>query len=252
VSLAASNAGYSINFVPIANPTPADVSIAFSRLTDHAVDGIIVVIESHLLRASEFELPPGLPIVIMDSITRNDLPIVDNDQFLGARQATEHLLRLGHPTVWHIAGPPTSISSIQRESSWRATLDAADASIPDVLYGDWSADSGYHHGQVLAADPNVTAIFAANDQMALGAMRAMHEAGRPVPASVSVVGFDDVDDSANFWPPLTTVHQDFTEVGRRAVAAVIGQIRGHAHALDTQPVPTRLVVRESTAPPAVN
>jgi len=249
VSVAASSAGFSINFVPIANPTPADVSIAFSRLTDHAVDGIIVVIESHLLRASEFELPVGLPIVIMDSITRDDLPIIDNDQFLGARQATQHLLDLGHASVWHIAGPPNSISSIQREKSWRTTLEAAGAEVPTVLYGDWSADSGYAHGRTLAALGDVTAIFAANDQMALGAIRAMHEAGRPVPEHVSVVGFDDVEDAANFWPPLTTVHQDFTELGRRAVTALIGEIRHVPHAIHTLPVPTRLVVRQSTAPP---
>jgi DNA-binding LacI/PurR family transcriptional regulator len=249
VSAAAATAGYSINFVPVANPTPADVSVAFSGLTDHAVDGIIVIIESHLLRSSEFDLPTGLPIVIMDSIARDDLPIIDNDQFLGARQATEHLLGLGHATVWHIAGPPKSISSIQRENSWRAALESAGAVVPEVLYGDWSAESGYRHGLALAAIENLTAIFAANDQMALGAIRAMHEAGRNVPTQVSVVGFDDVDDAANFWPPLTTVHQDFTELGRRAVSALIGEIRHEPHTVDIDPVPTRLVVRASTAPP---
>lgn len=249
VSVAATQAGYAITFIPIPHPTPADVAIAFSNLSDHAVDGIIVVIESHLLRASEVEMPPGLPLVIMDSITRDDLPIIDNDQFLGARQATEHLLELGHATVWHIAGPPTSISSIQREQSWRSVLEAAGAHVPAVLYGDWSADSGYRHGLVLAELDNVTAIFAANDQMALGAMRAMHECGREIPAQVSVVGFDDMEDAANFWPPLTTVHQDFTELGRRGVAALIGEIEHRPHPHDVQSVPTRLVVRASTAPP---
>jgi DNA-binding LacI/PurR family transcriptional regulator len=249
VSDAASLAGYSLNFVPVAHPTPADVSLAFSGLTDHAVDGIIVIIESHLLRASEFDLPAGLPIVIMDSIARDDLPIIDNDQHLGARQATEHLLNLGHSTVWHIAGPPRSISSIQREESWRAALLAAGSPVPEVLYGDWSADSGYRHGRTLSAIEDVTAIFAANDQMALGAMRAFHEAGRPVPGQVSVVGFDDGDDSANFWPPLTTIHQDFTELGRRAVSALIGEMKHEPHPIHSEPVPTRLVVRESTAPP---
>jgi DNA-binding LacI/PurR family transcriptional regulator len=118
-----------------------------------------------------------------------------------------------------------------------------------VLYGDWTSDSGYRAGVQLAANPEVTAIFAANDQMALGAIRAMHEAGRPVPEQVSVVGFDDIEDAGNYWPPLTTVHQDFTELGRRAVAALIGEITGEPHATGTDRVPTRLVVRKSTAPP---
>ena len=249
VSAAASDAGYAVNLIPVAHPTPEEVSVAFSSLGEHAVDGIIVIIESHLLRSAEFEVPLGIPVVIMDSIARDDLPIVDNDQFLGARQATEHLLSLGHKNVWHIAGPAKSISSVQREASWREVLTEAGIAPPEVLYGDWSADSGYTHGLTLAKMPEVTAVFAGNDQMALGVMRAMHENNRPVPQNVSIVGFDDIDEAGNFWPPLTTVRQDFTEAGIRGVAALISAI--HHEKFDHRPpsVPTTFIVRGSTAPP---
>ena len=117
--------------------------------------------------------------------------------------------------------------------------------------GDWSATSGYHAGLRLAAEPDCTAIFAANDQMALGVLRALHEHGRRVPADVSVVGFDDIPDAASFLPPLTTVHQDFAEVGRRCVQGLLARIRAERTGSGTDLVPTVLVERASTAPPPI-
>ena len=249
VSTAASDVGYSVNLVPLAHPTADDVSLAFSRLGDHAVDGIIMIIESHVLRSAEFEVPPGIPVVIMDSLARDNVAIIDNDQILGARQATEHLLSLGHRNVWHVAGPAKSIASELREESWRAVLMSAGITPPPVSYGDWSAESGYRAGLELAANDDVTAVFVGNDQMALGVMRAMHEKGRPVPGDVSVVGFDDIEEAANFWPPLTTVRQDFTEVGVRSVAALISAIHNEEFTRTPTSVPTTFIVRQSTAPP---
>jgi DNA-binding LacI/PurR family transcriptional regulator len=118
-----------------------------------------------------------------------------------------------------------------------------------VLVGDWSADSGYHLGRELADNDQVTAVFSANDQMALGLLRALHERGRPVPDEVSVVGFDDTAEAAHFWPPLTTVRQSFAEVGRRSVEALIGEIQSGQHHHQAVYVPTDLVIRHSTAPP---
>ncbi|WP_043688532.1 substrate-binding domain-containing protein, partial [Streptomyces xylophagus] len=98
--------------------------------------------------------------------------VVDTDQAQGARQATEHLLELGHRQVWHVAGPPTSFSAAHRVESWRRTLEESGIVPPPVLYGDWTTRSGYLHGLTLGQRPEVTAIFAANDHMALGVMRA--------------------------------------------------------------------------------
>src|SRR5207248_361612 len=110
-----------------------------------------------------------------------------------------------------------SFAATSREAGWRETLRARGIDPPEVLVGDWTTDSGHRLGGILAGNPAVTAVFAANDQMALGLLRALHERGKRIPADISVVGFDNTDDSDSYWPPLTTIDQDFTEVGRRCV-----------------------------------
>jgi DNA-binding LacI/PurR family transcriptional regulator len=225
------------------------VSVAFTRLLEQAVDGIVIVIEAHIVDRADVELPAGLSVVVIDSTERSDYPQVDTDQAQGARVATEHLLALGHETVWHISGPADSYSAARREQAWRETLEAAGAPVPEVLPGDWSTSAGYEHGRAIASRPEITAVFAANDQMALGVLRALHEAGRRVPEDVSVVGFDDMAESDSFWPPLTTVHQEFEAIGRRAVELLIAEIEGRPEPVTSTVLPTRLVVRSSTAAP---
>lgn len=248
IAVNAARAGYSITVVPVERPTQEDVSIAFTRLLEQAVDGIVIVIEAHIVDRSDVELPEGLSVVVIDSSQRADYPQVDNDQALGARLATEHLLALGHETVWHISGPAESYSAARREAAWRETLEAAGAPVPEVLHGDWSTAAGYEHGLAIAERPEITAVFAANDRMALGVLRALHEAGRRVPDDVSVVGFDDTAESDSFWPPLTTIHQEFEATGRRAVELLIAEIEGRPEPVTATVVPTRLVVRGSTGP----
>jgi DNA-binding LacI/PurR family transcriptional regulator len=250
VATAAAEAGYSITLIPVALPTQGAVAGAVNRLAEQAVDGIVIIMEAHILDRIDVTVPTGLPVVIVDSDAGARYTVVDTDQTEGARLATQHLLDLGHRTVWHIAGPESSFSAGRRTASWRSTLEAAGAVVPPVLVGDWNAQSGYEHGVRLAADPAVTAIFASNDQMALGVMRAMHEAGRSVPSEVSVVGFDDMREADAFWPPLTTVHQDFGQVGRLCIEKLLRQIDSPAAVgPGTTIVPTHLVVRASTAPP---
>ncbi|MFE4467325.1 LacI family DNA-binding transcriptional regulator [Leifsonia sp. NPDC056824] len=244
----AATAGYSITVVPVERPTQQDVSVAFTRLLEQAVDGIIIVIEAHIVDRADVELPSGLSVVVIDSTERPDYPQVDTDQAEGARQATEHLLSLGHETVWHISGPADSYSAARREQAWRDTLAAAGAPVPEVFRGDWSTTAGYGYGREIAARPEITAVFAANDQMALGVLRALHEAGRRVPADVSVVGFDDMAEADSFWPPLTTIHQEFEATGRRAVELLIAEIEGRPEPVRSSVLPTHLVVRASSGP----
>jgi DNA-binding LacI/PurR family transcriptional regulator len=241
--------GFSIILMPVTRPTQGEVTGAFSKLNEQAVDGVIILIEQHQLDQSEIELPHGLPVVVIDSSARYDYPVVDTDQADGAATATRHLLELGHATVWHIAGPPQSYSAERRRKSWRATLELAGAYVPPVFVGDWSPASGYEVGLQLAADPSVTAVFVANDQMALGLLRALHETGRRVPDDVSVVGFDDMEESACFWPPLTTIRQSFEAVGHHAVSALLAEIETGAEVGEPVTVPTELILRSSTAPP---
>lgn len=247
IAIAAADAGYSITLIPVSHPTQGEVSIAFHRLSEEAVDGVIIIVEAHLLDEADIELPPELPVVVVDSTASDRYPVVDTDQAAGARLATEHLLALGHRTVQHIAGPARSYSAERRQQEWATTLRGHGAPVPEALVGDWTSGSGYRLGLQLAADPSVTAIFAANDQMALGVLRALHESGRAVPGEVSVVGFDDMDESASFWPPLTTVRQFFADTGRRSVENLLHELdTGERHGITL--VPTELVVRDSTGP----
>lgn len=239
--------GFSIVLMPVTQPSQGEVTGAFNRLNEEAVDGVIILIEQHQLDESDIELPNGLPVVVIDSSARYDYPVVDTDQAEGAASATQHLLDLGHQTVWHIAGPPESYSAERRLKSWRATLERAGRVVPPVMTGDWSAQSGYDHG--LRLPDEATAVFAANDQMALGLLRALHEKGRAVPGDVSVVGFDDMEEAAYFWPPLTTVRQSFETVGHDAVAALLAEIADERKGASAVTVPTSLIIRSSTAPP---
>lgn len=246
---AAQQAGFSVNVAVVNSPTEGAVRQAFSQLSHQAVDGI-VLIEAQVLDRPELHLPPGVPVVMADGDPAQRFPTVDNNQAGGARLATEHLLALGHSTVWHIAGPQDSYSAQRRAGTWMATLKENGAPVPPVRYGDWSAESGYEIGRELAGRDDVTAVFVGNDHMAMGLIRALAEAGRTVPGDVSVVGFDDVAEAGFLLPPLTTVHQDFEEVGRQCVAALLDQIGGGERPGGlVASVEPRLVVRASTAPP---
>lgn len=222
------------------------VAAAFERLADQGVDGAIVLNEA-TERVREADVrASGLRLVVVDSPRDDRFGVVGTEHAAGARLAVEHLLGLGHATVHHLAGPVGSFAAAERERGWREALTAAEAPVPVVVRGDWTSSSGFAAASALL-DDNATAVFAANDQMALGVLRAVAESGRAVPQDVSVVGFDDVADAADYRPPLTTVRQDFDALGFRAVAALVDGIEAGAPAA-FESVPTRLVVRASTAP----
>jgi DNA-binding LacI/PurR family transcriptional regulator len=115
------------------------------------------------------------------------------------------------------------------------------------LIGDWSASSGYRLGRRLAADDEVTAVFAANDQMAIGLIRALVEAGRRIPEEVSIVGFDDIPEAGFLSPPLTTVRQDFRALGQEAMRMVLSSLTGDD--VGSRLVAPQIVVRDSTSSP---
>ncbi|WP_030263700.1 LacI family DNA-binding transcriptional regulator [Streptomyces violens] len=249
IATSAAEEGYAVTLLPVAVPTQDEVRGAFSRLGELAVDAVIVIMEVHLLDSARLSLPPHVKVVVADSDAGDRYAVVDTDQAGGSRDAVRHLLGLGHDTVWHLAGPEGSYAAQRRTAAWQAALEEAGRVPPPLVHGDWSAESGYRAGLRLAEQDDCTAVFAANDQMALGLLRALHERGRRVPQDVSVIGFDDIPEAGSFLPPLTTVHQDFAEVGRRCVDGVLRQVREGGTDRGTTLVPTRLVLRESTAPP---
>ncbi|MFT4041776.1 MAG: LacI family DNA-binding transcriptional regulator [Gordonia sp. (in: high G+C Gram-positive bacteria)] len=248
ISVAAGYAGHTVTLLSVGHRTSEDVTSAFTRLQEQAVDGVIIIFESHILDRDGIDLPDGLPVVIIDSTDQNPrFDRVDTDQAQGARQATTHLLGLGHHTVWHLRGPRDSFSATRREASWRATLQDAGRPVPDVIDGDWTTHSGHAAGQWIAQRDDITAVFASNDQMALGLLRACHEHGRAIPETLSVVGFDDMPEADSFWPPLTTVRQHFDEVGRTAMRLLLDQFENGCPSTTPVIVPTELMVRRTTA-----
>ncbi|MFG3341303.1 LacI family DNA-binding transcriptional regulator [Glycomyces sp. NPDC048151] len=248
---AARTAQYTVTLVDVESPVSTEVSDAVTRLSNQSIDGL-VIIRAESVTPAMLTIPAGLPVVVSDSRFVGHHPAVGADQFGGSRRATEHLLGLGHRTVHHVAGPDSSGPSQLRIDGWRAGLEAAGRPAPPVLRGDWTSRSGYEAGKLIARDPDATAVYCANDEMAIGVMHALHEAGRRIPADVSVVGFDDIALAAHSWPPLTTVRQDFAAIGDRLIELLLRQIRDGDRLEDVhETVPVELVVRESTAPPGI-
>jgi len=248
VAEAGAAAGYTTTLIPVTDPTRISVAGAFGRLEEQAVDGIILIMSAEFGSPDDYALTAGLPLVIVDSTATADHTLVDTDQEQGARTAMRHLLDLGHRRIAHVAGPLKSFSAHRREDAYARVCQEHALATPARHRGDWSAASGYAAGrEILAEEPRPTAVFAANDQMALGVMRAAHEAGLRIPQDLSVIGFDDSDDSGSYWPPLTTIHQHFDVVGQRATELLIAMIDGEP--LPENPlITTRLVVRDSTGP----
>ncbi|MGW0763415.1 substrate-binding domain-containing protein, partial [Streptomyces sp. NPDC002814] len=155
----------------------------------------------------------------------------------------------GHRTVWHLPGPQDWYAARDRLRGWREALEAAGAPEPPLpTEGDWSPASGYAAGRQLARLSDVTAVFAANDDMAIGALRAFAEAGLAVPDDVSIVGYDDIPAAPYLSPPLTTVRQDFTAVADHAVDTLISMIEGTSRPALHTALAVELAVRASTAP----
>jgi DNA-binding LacI/PurR family transcriptional regulator len=160
--------------------------------------------------------------------------------------AVRHLIGLGHTEILHISGPQDWIEAEARMQGYLQELGEADLRTRSPILGDWTAHFGYYAGLELLRFRDFTAVFCGNDQMALGFMHACREVGLSVPGDISVVGFDDMPEAAHFLPPLTTIRQDFGEIGRRAVQQLLGELQG-GQPIANEPIVPELVIRSSTA-----
>ncbi|WP_244374169.1 LacI family DNA-binding transcriptional regulator [Streptomyces griseorubiginosus] len=229
---------------------------AVDRLRDQGVEGIIVIAPQTSAIAALANVPSDVPLVAVGCGTHAALASVAVDNEAGAELATNYLLDLGHRTVHHLVGPRSWLDAQEREAGWRGTLEKRGAAVPEPLAGvDWTARTGYELGRRVATDPDVTAVFCANDHMALGLLRALQQAGLRVPEDISVVGFDDMPETEYFGPSLTSVRQDFDELGRRALRLLIEIVgdpdAGLQMADETHHIviPPTLVVRTSATRP---
>lgn len=252
VQAAGREAGYFVSSVNVPDLTRAAVSDAVDHLRDQRVEGIVLIAANdEAVEVARHQEDVGIPVVVVEGSLDKARLTVGVDQAAGAVLATQHLLDLGHVEILHLAGPLQWTEARSRLQGWQHAMHAAGLRPHAPLEGDWTAASGYAAGTRLAERGDVTAVFAANDQMALGLLRALWEAGRRVPEDVSVVGFDDIPEAGFMIPPLTTVSQDFTAVGHRAIEILQTAIGGAASEAE---MPERLiqpdlVVRATTAAP---
>lgn len=248
VQEAAREAGYFVSIAGIREVSQVAIAESLQRFLDQGVDGIVVQVPHADIPAMLQELNLGVPVVVIGAAADGSLSGVMVDQEEGAREAVQHLVELGHTKIAHVAGPDGWIDAAARVAGWRRALEQAGLAEGPLINGDWTAASGYLAGLELAKDAEASAVFAANDQMAVGLLRAFTEQGIRVPEDISLVGVDDLPEGAYLVPPLTTVRQGFEELGRRCLEVMLRQLES-ATTTQTAVVWPRLIVRESTAPP---
>jgi DNA-binding LacI/PurR family transcriptional regulator len=245
IEQAAHDAGYAVTVSSLRSLNRGTVLAAIQQFRDQGVDGVAVIAPLRAGVEALKHVRSDFAVVAVEAGPNASIPVAAVDQVLGAAVATQHLLDLGHKTVWHLAGPTDWNDAEERIEGWRSVLEGAGAPVPEILRGDWTPRSGYEVGARLLEIKELTAVFVANDQMALGLFRRLHEAGREVPRDLSVVAFDDIPEAAYFTPPLTTVRQDFAELGRRCLHILLGRIEGELGPTRVVVSP-ELVVRNST------
>jgi DNA-binding LacI/PurR family transcriptional regulator len=246
IEQAAKEAGYRLSITSLASSESSSIKAALDYLLTQSVEALVVLAPQVRVLEAIKELSVTVPLVTLQSSTV-DVHSTSIDQVAGARLATKHLIELGHTEILHISGPQDWIEAEARMQGYLAELNDADLRTRAPILGDWTAHFGYYAGLELLRFRDFSAVFAANDQMALGFMHACREAGLDVPGDVSVVGFDDIPEAAHFHPPLTTVRQNFAEIGRRAVSLLLAELQGDGDLHDGEAVQPDLIVRRSTA-----
>ncbi|MFI9586608.1 LacI family DNA-binding transcriptional regulator [Streptomyces sp. NPDC052236] len=249
---AARGASYAVGIGVLESVEETAVRAEVQRAADAGGGLIVIAYDPAGVRALQ-SVPAGLPVVgVVEtpaSPPGDDRPWVWTDDRVAAYEATRHLLRLGHRTVHYVAIPSSTRRTAPRTAGWRAALREAGAPEPRPVQGNWGPAGGHAAGHKLAADPSVTAILCGNDDLALGVIRALHEAGRAIPGEVSVAGFDDAPHSAYLTPSLTSVRLDFTGLGRAAFGLLHGAVEESASVAPHPVSVPELVVRESSGPP---
>lgn len=225
---------------------PQQCQTALQALLAQRVEALLVNVPLDDEHAEQLRaLASPVPVLFLDVSPSAQVNSLVFNAEQGALLGVEHLISLGHQRIALLSGPESSVSARARLVGWKATLTRAGLEAVAVAYGDWSAASGYEKGHLLLSGALPDAILVANDQMALGVMRACAEKGIAVPGQISVVGFDDTADSAWFSPPLTTIRQAFREAGERSVEWLLAPTGGET-CWQVQ-LPVTLVTRHSSA-----
>ena len=258
---AARQARYTVSIASMVEADPGSIRSSVELLLGQNVEAIVLIAGHRSALEAMQAIDLGVPLLAVESSGRSGFHSVSIDQYGGARAATDHLVQLGHRSILHVSGPEDSMDASERERGWRASLSSHGLVAREPLRADWSPRSGYLVGSRLVAERDAaharsapsalagcTAIFAGNDQLALGLMHAFAEHGIRVPGDISLVGFDDIPEAEHFTPPLTTVRQDFPALGRDIMATLV-EILGESAPEATPHTAATLVLRGSTAVP---
>ena len=248
-NVAARAARFSVDTVSSLDSDPAGVRAIVESLLRQRVDAIVLVVADVAVLDVVLGLDLGVPLVIVAASTRHSSSMISIDQYRGARSAVNHLIELGHEQIFHLGGPQKAPDSVERVRGWHDEMTANRLDIHEVPHGDWSARSGYEIGIQMTDIGPGSAVFAANDYMALGLISALHSRGLRVPEDVSVVGFDDVPEAGFIMPPLTTIRQDFASFGALIMQKVLIAMEEPDNVSESTPLPTSLIVRASTRSP---
>ena len=239
---------YSVVIAMAKNQSLNIIDHVINELLEQRVDGIIVNIPSNSQQIIQIQhLCRNIPVLFMDVDPKESCLSVMTDSREGGQQGITHLIEFGHTSIALITGPQSSVSARLRFDGWIKTLQKHHISPISIQEGDWSAASGYALTKALCySHQHPTAICFANDQMALGGLRALHELRIQIPEQISVIGYDDTEDSAFFYPPLTTIAQDFKELGKQAVEKLLHKMNAPESNTSSLVLPTSLVKRETS------
>lgn len=248
-SVAADAANYAVTLASVADASAEAVRAAFALLMRQNVEAIVLI----AVRTSAYEAIAGVdlavPLVSIDPVGHSGFHSLSLDQYHGARRAVGHLVALGHREILHVSGPPDSLDATERARGWRDELAAHGLTARDVVCGAWTPQSGFEAGKIVVPlIRDVTAVFVANDQMALGLLHAFEDAGISVPEDISLVGFDDIPEAAHYTPPLTTMRQDFDALGRQLMDDLVGILAGGPASERERTIPALVARSSSTAP----
>ncbi|KAA0079225.1 LacI family DNA-binding transcriptional regulator [Mycolicibacterium sp. P9-64] len=245
VQEAARAAGYFTSLVPLAEVTRDELASALDHLERQSVEAIVMIAAQEDALAVAHSANAGSPLIVVEGDLSGRGLSVGVDQIDGARQATRHLIGLGHRAIYHVSGPLTYTEAKGRRTGYEEAMQAAGLTPLANVEGDWTAACGYEIGLEVARKGDATAVFVANDQMAIGMLHAFAEKGLRVPDDISIVGFDDIPEAGYLNPALTTIRQDFQAIGRRAIDLVTATLEGST--IDVPLLPAELIVRDSTA-----
>ncbi|MDC4233831.1 LacI family transcriptional regulator [Actinomyces sp. B33] len=253
VELAARASGYYTAVAPIEDYDDSSIEEALDHLLGLPVEGLVVIAPLRDVAADMSKKDIPVPVVAVTTQEMGEvagvIPVAI-DQVKGARLALEHLYGLGHRDIAHIAGQAEFFEARHREATWRAFMGERALAIREPVARGWDFSIGYEEGRRLLAEGMPSAVFCANDQIALGLYRALEEAGRSVPSDVSIVGFDDMPAARYYSPALTTINQDFASLGRLVLSTLLEAIDApEAAGIAPKSLEPVLVVRDSTARP---